>query len=351
MTLGTELIAKGWKVTILSGGTVGDHGYTPEWFTTAGITHIQLPYQSRNPINFLMAAVRTLRIGKTLKPTLVHVHWRVTSIFAQLLWLRYRIPFVSTLHLLGIGESKLHRLVSFWGKRTIAISSECQQYLVSDFGLDPEHIDLIFNGADSHHFKQQSVEQRDRVRLKFNVTDSQTTVVSLIGRLEPVKGHALLLKAVSPLVQAGKQIEILFAGQGSQQIVLANLANELGLSKCIQFLGHTDPLPVLWASDINVLPSFKEGFPLSTVEAMMCGVPTIRSATSGAHDVIEDGKTGYIIPINDVQALEEKLRLLIENPGLRQTIAQNAHQKAHSTFTAERMAEQTLTTYLRVIGE
>lgn len=350
MTLAQELKERGWEVALASAGTHGEHALGPEWFESHGIKHFSLAYGSRNPLTLFVQALKTLRIANDFTPDLLHVHWRVTSGFAKLVQLTSRIPFVSTLHLLGIGEGRFHRLFSYWGQRSIAISSECRDYLHDSFHIAPNRIDLIFNGADARHFRLPTSDERRASRAQFGVTEDEC-VITLIGRLEAVKGHALLLQAVAPLLHQGLKFRVLFAGEGSQRSRLIAQVAELGLSHRVHFLGHTDPRQVLWASDISVLPSYKEGFPLSTVESMLTGVVTIRSETSGATDVIIDGETGFIVPIGDLSKLNSRLALLIEDSESRKSMSTRAHERALELFTSEHMAIQTIATYTRALNE
>lgn len=350
MTLAQGLQKQGWEVGIISAGTYGNHVLGPEWFHSHGIKHFTLDYDSRNPLTLLAQAIQTLRIVRHFKPDLLHVHWRVTSSFAQITKLMLRIPFVSTLHLLGIGEGAMHRLFSYWGERSIAISSECRDYLEASFHIPSDHIDLVFNGADSSHFRVPSSGERNDARATYGISNSDC-VISLTGRLEEVKGHALLLQAVAPLVKQGIPLSLLFAGEGSQKAQLTALVDELELAEHVHFLGHADARQVLWASDISVLPSFKEGFPLSTVESMLCGVATIRSNTSGASDVITDGQTGFIVPVGDVEALRQCVSSLVNDPALRERMSQSARLRALELFTSDHMTAQTIETYQRALDQ
>ena len=350
MTLAQGLQKQGWDVAIVSAGTQGDHALGPEWFESHGIQHFPVVYSSRNPLTLIAQSIKTLRIVNTFQPDLLHVHWRVTSVFAQLAKLLLAVPFVSTLHLLGIGEGRLHRLFSYWGTRTIAISSECRDYLEDSFHISPDRIELIFNGADAGHFRVPSHGERQDARATFGIKVDDC-VISLTGRLEEVKGHALLLQAVAPLVKQGIPLSLLLAGEGSQKAQLVTLTQELGLNDQVHFLGHTDARQVLWASDISVLPSFKEGFPLSTVESMLCGVATIRSNTSGAADVIIDGQTGFIVPVGDVEILRQRIHSLVTDSALREHISKSARLRALELFTSEHMTAQTIETYRRALNQ
>ena len=344
MTLAQELRSQGIEVGVISAGQFGDHSMNAAWFENAQVPHFTLNYASRNPLVLASAALRTLRVVRTFKPDVLHVHWRVTSPYAQLVSLVQRVPFVVTLHLLGIGEGRLHRIISFWGRQTIAISSETRHYLREEFRVPEKQLHTVYNGADGHRFRLPVGDERVTARERFGVKADEVAI-ALIGRLEQVKGHAVLFEAVAPLIAQGINLRLLLAGQGTQRDALERSARELGIHERVSFLGHTDTRDVLWASDLSVLPSFKEGFPLTTVESMLCGSPHIRSATSGARDVITDSVDGFVIPVGDVEQLRARIRLLVSDGDLRTRIAQAAHTSAIRNFTAERMAEQTLAVY------
>jgi len=350
MTLAQGLTEQGWDVGVVSAGTFGQHSLGPEWFEAHGIRHFRLDYDSRNPLTLFAQAFKTLRVVREFKPGLLHVHWRITSAFAQLVQMALRIPFVSTIHLLGIGEGRFHQLFSYWGQRTIAISSECRDYLEHSFHLAPQNIDLIFNGADAHHFRIPSTGERNHAREVFRLAQ-EACAISLTGRLEEVKGHAVLLNAVAPLIKHNARVALLFAGEGSQKDNLLALSQKLGIEQHVHFLGHTDAREVLWASDISVLPSFKEGFPLSTVESMLCGVPTVRSNTSGATDVLTQGETGFIVPIGNEDILRDRLSQLVNETELRKTLSDNARLRALELFTSETMTADTISTYERALEQ
>lgn len=350
MTLAQALQDKGWQVGIISGGTYGAHEQGVEWFESHGITHFQLDYNSRNPIRLLIAAVETLRVVRQFKPDLLHVHWRITSAYAQLTKLLLGIPFVTTLHLLDIGSSRAHRLFSFWGSRSIAISSECRDYLISDFHIAAEKIDTVYNGADENYFRPATSAEKVAARAKFQI-GNQAIAIGLVGRLEPVKGHQLLLDAITPLINAGRDIVLLFAGVGNLHDELEKSIDKLNLSSRVRFLGHTDSREVYWASDIMVLPSYKEGFPLSVVESMLCAVPCVRTNTSGSNDVFGDGQSGVIVPVGDVVALRESIEGLTVDSQWRLTMGQMARARALALFTSSKMVEKTLAVYRQTLKD
>lgn len=106
-------------------------------------------------------------------------------------------------------------------------------------------------------------------------------------------------------------------------------------------IGYQDSQKVYWASDVLVLPSRKEGFPLVIVEAMLSGVVPIRTPAAGAYDQIEDGKTGFIIGFDDYKMLANRLDQLLSDDKFREKIAINAYNFAKENFTADIMVEKT----------
>ncbi len=140
-----------------------------------------------------------------------------------------------------------------------------------------------------------------------------------IGRLFPVKGFDLLLRAfaqAAPRIPDGR-LEVW--GEGPERASLERLARELGLSGSARFMGITDrPFDVLRNADVFVMPSRAEGFPNALVEAMACGLPVISSDFGGAaREILRDGVDGLLVPREDPSSLAEAMVRLSEDPELR----------------------------------
>ena len=139
----------------------------------------------------------------------------------------------------------------------------------------------------------------------------------------------------------------LFAGSGDQsqeieEYALGNVEN----SHSFLFVGYVnEPRDVYWASDVIVLPSQAEGFPLVILESMACGVVPIRTPAAGAYDQIEDGLNGFVIPFNDLDALSSRLLQLVENPELKVEMVNNALKYSNKKFTLESMTLGTIESY------
>lgn len=351
ISLGLGTIAAGNRVAIAANG--GSQERITE-FSKVGIRTYQVafPGPALTP-RACTCAVRSLwdlwSVFREFRPELIHVHYRATSPYAQLAQWTRGIPFVSTLHLTGIPRGRLHRAVSCWGKRVIVLSEEGRDYLVSSFGVDSSRIRLVPHGIDETHFRPPSPEERAQARRQFQLKDHDK-VIAMVARMDRVKGQDVLLDALLRLRDTGIKAVALLAGTSIAGDVAwrdHNLerARAAGIADSVRFLGHADSRSVFWASDVSVLPSRQEGFALTVVESMMCGVVPVRTPAAGAAAQIRDGVDGFVIPFDDAAALADRLRLLLEDGERRKQMVASAVTRARLLFTARTMIENTLTVY------
>ncbi|OUS11968.1 glycosyl transferase [Gammaproteobacteria bacterium 53_120_T64] len=178
--------------------------------------------------------------------------------------------------------------------------------------LNIDKVEVVTNGIDTEYFKpgQQSLARKS-LALPQNVP-----LIGCSGRLEAVKGHHFLFEALRDLPQ---DVHLALAGEGSMKQALERLAEELGLSRRIHFLGRVDYMPRFYqALDVFCLPSINEGMPLSPLEAQACNVPTLVTDVGAASETLCPD-TGVLIPAKDVDALSLNLLRVL-----------NAQLKMHS---------------------
>ena len=299
------------------------------------------------------SAVSILRIIREFQPDVIHVQWRSVSPFAQFAKIVKGIPFVTTLHAQSIPSNRIYRLLSFWGDCAIAISRETYDDLVGTFGVPKRKIRLVYNGTDSQHFRPPSPEERDAARRSFGLNE-RDFVVAMVAGLDPNKRHELAIKALSLLKSKGKAVHLLVAGARCSREVtpesLTQKAIELGVQDLIRILGHTDSRTVLWASDLAVLPSNREGFGLVIIEAMWCGLVSVRTPAGGAIDQIEDGTNGFLFPFEDHVTLAERIDKLSSDQLLLQRMSRAALATGLEKFSLQTMIDQTLQVYESVLS-
>lgn len=165
-----------------------------------------------------------------------------------------------------------------------------------------------------------------------------------VGRLDPVKGHDVLLRALAHV--EGARLTIL--GEGDDRARLAALARELGIGERVAMPGWAEaPRERLADFDAFVLASRTEGFPLALVEAMLARMPVVATAVGSVPEAVADGETGVLVPPDDPEALAAAIRRLRDDDALRRRLAAAARAAAATRMTADVMAAA----YLRLWRE
>lgn len=156
-----------------------------------------------------------------------------------------------------------------------------------------------------------------------------------VGRLDPVKGHDVLLRALARV--AGARLTIV--GSGGWREHLVRLADDLGVTDRVRFAGWVEePRRLLASYDVVVLPSRSEGYPLTVVEAMLAARPVVATRVGAVPEAVRDGETGLLVDPGDVDGLAAALCRLRDDPGLRARLGRRGRELAAATMTAEHMA-------------
>lgn len=229
----------------------------------------------------------------------------------------------------------------FFPDYLVVMSEESLAYIRSHNLLYKDRVIKIMAGTDLSHFAPATPEQRAAARKKYNLKDDDFVCV-LTARLAWVKGQDLLVDAVRRLRVSHPELSLkcLLVGSGGKEreqeiISMAHKSPEDHDS--FRFLGFmSDVRETLWASDVFVLPSRIEGFPISVLEAMSSGLVPVRTPAGGASDQIQNGETGFIVPFEDPQALAEALLKLTDAP-LRKKMSERAIAYAQSAFRIDTM--------------
>ncbi|MDZ7779892.1 MAG: glycosyltransferase family 4 protein [Gemmatimonadota bacterium] len=180
----------------------------------------------------------------------------------------------------------------------IAVSDGTRDDLVGR-GLDESRITVVHNGIDLERFEPASPEERFE----------EPTLV-FVGRLNRYKRLDLVLRAVRAMADRGLRARLLVAGAGDERNVLERLAERLGISERVTFLGFVSEerkVDILRKSRVHVLTSAKEGWGITNIEAAACGTPTVASDAPGLRESVVAGRTGVLVPHGDVDALTSAL--------------------------------------------
>ncbi|MDV2992468.1 MAG: D-inositol-3-phosphate glycosyltransferase [Chroococcidiopsis sp. SAG 2025] len=161
--------------------------------------------------------------------------------------------------------------------------------------------------------------------------------IGSIGRLDAMKGHDILLRAIASV----DGVQLIILGEGDERANLEQLAIELGISDRVNLLGWVEnPRAYLPQFDIVAQPSRSEGFPLAIVEAMLAARPVVATRVGSVAEAVIDGETGFLVNKNDVVGLTLALRQLRDDPQLRWRFGQRGREIAKANFTVKQMSDR-----------
>ena len=230
-----------------------------------------------------------------------------------------------------------------------AVCSPIVESLRHELGLARGSTRVVPNGAELVDEIEELPAAR-QLRERLHATPFRPLWVTAT-RLEPDKGHEVLLDALAKLRDQGRDFVVAVAGEGSRRGPLERRAAELELSGKVHFLGHVDSLgPVLRAADAFVLPSRAETLPLTLLEAMVRGRPVIASDVGGISDVVETDVHGHLVPPDDVEALVAALDNFHQKSDRARRMGQRAEERVRSGWTWERVVEAYEVIYDELLG-
>jgi len=209
------------------------------------------------------------------------------------------------------------------------------------FGVaPPEKIRVIPNGIDTERFNPNNYrEERDAIRREFGVKPNMI-VIGAIARFVPDKGLDTLLRTVGLLVPRFPDIRCLLVGEGPLRGELQILAQSLGLDRHVVFAGwRMDTSPLLAAMDIYMLPTRREGFGLTFVEAMSMEVPVVASRIAPVDQIIVDAETGVLATCDDHADFAKAVEPLLNQPELRGQMGRAGRRRVIKLFDQSFMCE------------
>jgi len=169
--------------------------------------------------------------------------------------------------------------------------------------------------------------------------------LGIVGRLKPIKGHEVLIRAMARLRGRGDLILYVF-GEGETKSSCQRLCREAGIEDRVHFMGfRTDIHSCMRQLDAIVMPSFHEGIPYTALEAMDLGIPLIASAVGGLREILTDGVDAFLVPPGDDQALAAAIERLAADGALRERLRANARRTVAARFGAATMVDQYLDLY------
>lgn len=318
-----------------------------------------LPVSQIEGLN-LSSFIDFIRLLRKLKPDILHCHmYNATRIGSPAAFICGIPAVIETGHLVerwrsGLKKVISHRvdtLISTMVDQMIAVSTPVAEYFINQKKYPAQKVSTIHNWCDMTSFSPESIPSQQRSRLKNELQlPADSLILGVIGRLEEQKGHKYLFEVLPGILKRFPNIHILIVGQGSLEASFKNKAKQDKIQNNVHFLGFREDIPELLAIlDILLLPSLFEGMPLTLIEGAAMGIPSIASKVDGSADVIQHGKSGFLIPPADTEALENYMEKLIISPDLRKVMSRNAADFAKNNFDMKKQLQKLENIYETVL--
>ena len=310
----------------------------------AGIHVRTIPETEMNVWKLARAVDRAL---SDLAPTIIHAHRYKEQFLSYILAWRHGAKCITTIHgyeppmalsgrlKFAIWDSINFILARLNRARFVAVTEDLRQrYRVSS-----RRCTIIPNGIQLQDFDQSSEG-------RMQDDHSSIPVIGWIGRMVPVKGLAILLKAVAQMSAVSRSLRVLLVGDGPERPEHEALAERLGIRDLIQFVGFApSPQFFLAEMDIFVLPSLHEGIPMALLEALAAGVPVVAAAVGGIPGMIGDTGAARLVRSSSPEAWVAALTAVIGSPEQSSMMAKRGRQLVREQFSIESMVNRYFDVY------
>ena len=310
---------------------------SPLWTELSFLSNKRFALSRRNYLKNLQSLAGFVRANEI---EIVHAHAaRDYHLAALVVRLASPARLVLTRHALFPLRAINKPLLSGVG-RVIAVSEAVAESLSGV--IEPSRITVVHNGIDIERFAQSAV-------------DARGVVVGTVGHLAPIKGHDVFVRAAALIAARRRGVRFVVIGEDksagkSYRKSLENLVGELGVGEIVTMPGWQGDMPAALSSlTVFVSAARSEPFGLAIVEAMAAGLPVVAAASEGAREIIEDGFSGKLVPVDDAGALAQAIDALLDNPLERSRLGRNAQLVARERFSLARMATDTERVYRDVL--
>lgn len=314
-----------------------------------------------HPWQDVVALVKLVRLFRRVRPQIVHTHTAKAGTLGRIAALLARVPVrVHTFHghvfrgYFGPSTTRLvlmiERLLARTSTRIVTISESQASELVGEFRLcSRERVEVVPLGLDLEPFRGERIAAvRGELRRELDAEDRP--IVTIVGRLVPIKNHHLFVEMAAALRSQGRSCLFVIVGGGTETERLQAQVSALGLTDEVRFLGWRSDLDRIYAdSDVVVLSSNNEGTPVCLIEALAAGCAVVSTEVGGVADVLEHGRLGVLTPPGDAQALSRAVGDLLDRPELRQELGRRGALAVPARFGVTRLLQDVEALYDRLL--
>ena len=277
------------------------------------------------------------KLIRSIRPSIVHTHASLSARIAgklagaKVVYTRHSVFEPTGFMKSFVGKTINKITAALFSDKIIAVAQAAKDNL-TDVGIADKKIQVILNGIQP--LEPLGDEQIAQARKRFGVQEGQK-VISIVARIEEVKGHACFIETAKILKQRGLNVKCIAAGTGS-------LYEQYKDNQDVDFCGFiTDVDKLISISDVTANASFgTEATSIALLEGMSLGIPAVVTDYGGNPGVIQNGENGFLVGIKDPTAMADRMQQILTDPALYQTLSRGAKEIFAKTFTAEAMSRQ-----------
>jgi glycosyltransferase involved in cell wall biosynthesis len=342
--LSTALRAAGHDAVVVA----GTNGVLADDLRAHGVPYYSLRHLAREvgPLQDIRGFSELRETLREIQPDIISTHSTKAGFIGRIAGKTLGIPTLFTAHGWGFTDGRpplqafafwaVERTTAAWAARIITVCESDRTAAVRARVTSSDRLVTIHNAMPD-------IDETLRAR-----PGNSPAQLVMVARLSRWKDQPTLLHALSGLKDLDWQLE--FVGDGPLRGQLEELAQNLGLTSRVTFLGFRRDVPERMAeAQVFLLISKWEGFPRSILEAMRAGLPVVASDVGGVRESVVDGTTGFVIPPGDAVRLRECLRKLITCPELRVSMGEAGRTRYEEKFTFDRLVERTTKVYESVL--
>ena len=338
--LGLAMHRAGHDITV-----AGDTGAWQPLFDSMPFPYVTIPLKG-GPLKFLSCVTTLNAIQKQRPFDVIHTHYRRATVLARRMQKRVPTPILYTVHLSHISLKFPRNLLTDFGDHTHVASADARDWVITDAHVAANRVSLIPHGVDAAKFPVQTPESRATARRKLHLADDDL-VALFVGRLDYPKNEGWLIDLAERTKTLLPKLKLLLVGEGPHEGELREQIAAKGLANRVRLEGHQSTLAYYQAADALLLPSIREGFSLVCAEAMSCGVPCLRTRTSGTSELIVEGVTGRSTPIDREYFLTAAETFLADGEALQQ-MGEAAAARIRERFTFDHQVAGTVDLYSKL---
>jgi N-acetyl-alpha-D-glucosaminyl L-malate synthase BshA len=300
----------------------------------------------------LALAGKIADVAKYEKLDLIHSHYAIPHAISAHISkeiLDYDLKLITTLHgtdVTLVGQDRLFVPIVSYGLQKsdaiTAVSNHLKEQTLEKFEVNKD-IDVIPNFINTNIYKRELNND-----LKRKIAPKGEKILMHISNFRPVKRVTDVILAFSHVLEE-TDAKLIMVGDGPDRAEAERLADDLRIMKYIKFLGKQNiTAELISLADVFLLTSELESFGLAALEAMACGVPVVSTNVGGLPEVIEDGKSGFMVNVGNVKAMADFALRLIKNPNLWNEVSKNSINRAKDSFNSDKIVNRYEELYYRV---